>query len=256
MSSPPSTETESPASSSDASGSGAAAYTENATKIYDSGEVKVKALSDVSIKFQTAQFTAIMGASGSGKSTLMHCSAGLEPLSSGKAFIGDTDLSTLSERGLTQLRREKVSFIFQAFNLITTLSARENIVLPLALAGSEAESEWFDTVIEKTGLGHRLGHLPTQLSGGEQQRVAVARALLSRPGIVYADEPTGNLDSANGKEVLTFLRDTVDTLNQTIVMVTHDPGAAVYCDRVIFLKDGHQEDDVSNPTMEEIRKRI
>jgi putative ABC transport system ATP-binding protein len=225
----------------------AAASTE-ATKIYGSGDTQVVALDHVTCEFARGQFTAIMGPSGSGKSTLMHCLAGLDRLTSGTVYIAGTDLATLDERKLTQLRRDQVGFIFQAFNLIPTLSALENITLPLDLGGRKPDQAWVDTVVTTVGLADRLAHRPSELSGGQQQRVAVARALASRPQIIFADEPTGNLDSRTGTEILTFMRKAVDELRQTIVMVTHDPSAAGYADRVIFLADGHIVDEMADPT--------
>jgi putative ABC transport system ATP-binding protein len=218
------------------------------SKIYGQGETAVLALDDVSVGFPAGRFTAVMGPSGSGKSTLMHCMAGLDTVTSGKVWIGDTELSGLSDRQLTLLRREKVGFVFQAFNLLPTLTAAENIELPLAIAGNKPDSAWYDKVIDAVGLRHRLGHRPAELSGGEQQRVASARALVSRPAIAFADEPTGNLDSKSGAEVLAFMRRSVDEFGQTIVMVTHDPTAAAYSDRVLFLADGRIVDEMADPT--------
>ncbi len=225
-----------------------AAAAADATKIYGSGDTQVVALDHVTCEFARGQFTAIMGPSGSGKSTLMHCLAGLDRLTSGEVYIAGTDLATLDERKLTQLRRDQVGFIFQAFNLIPTLSALENITLPLDLGGRKPDQAWVDTVVTTVGLADRLAHRPSELSGGQQQRVAVARALASRPQIIFADEPTGNLDSRTGTEILTFMRKAVDELRQTIVMVTHDPSAAGYADRVMFLADGHIVDEMENPT--------
>ncbi|SHM92740.1 ABC transporter ATP-binding protein [Cryptosporangium aurantiacum] len=216
----------------------AAARTERARKIYGRGETAVTALDDVTVTFPSGQFTAIMGPSGSGKSTLMHCAAGLDPLTSGRTYLGETDLSTLSDTALTKLRRERVGFVFQSFNLLPTLTAAENITLPLALAGITPDQDWIDLVTATVGLGNRLGHRPSELSGGQQQRVAVARALATRPDVIFADEPTGNLDSAAGAELLGFLRHAVDEFRQTIVMVTHDPIAAEYADAVVRLADG------------------
>ena len=225
-----------------------AAASRNATKIYGQGDTQVTALDDVSVDFGRGQFTAIMGPSGSGKSTLMHCLAGLDRLTSGQVFIAGVELSTLDEKGLTQLRRDQIGFIFQAFNLIPTLSAIENITLPMDLGGRDPDKTWLDQVVTTVGLADRLTHRPSELSGGQQQRVAVARALASRPQIIFADEPTGNLDSRTGGEILTFMRKAVDELRQTIVMVTHDPGAAGYADRVIFLADGRIVDEMLDPT--------
>jgi putative ABC transport system ATP-binding protein len=210
----------------------------------------------VTVDFALGQFTAIMGPSGSGKSTLMHCLAGLDALTSGRVLIGDTDLAQLDDKQLTSLRREKVGFIFQAYNLIPTLSALENITLPMDLGGVKPDQEWLDTVIDKMNLRNRLSHRPSELSGGQQQRVAVARALASRPQIIFADEPTGNLDSKTGAEILAFMKHAVTDLHQTIVMVTHDPVAAAYADRVIFLADGKVVDEVDNPTSELVLDRM
>lgn len=220
----------------------------HAAKHYGKGDSEVRALDDVTVEFRTGEFTAIMGPSGSGKSTLMHCLAGLDDLTAGQVFIGDIDLSTLSERHLTELRREQVGFVFQAFNLIPTLTASENITLPLDLGGRDADEEWVAKVIDAVGLRDRLDHKPAELSGGQQQRVAVARALASQPKIIFADEPTGNLDSKSGSDVLSFMRRAVKEFGQTIVMVTHDPNAASYADRVIFLADGKVVDEISQPT--------
>lgn len=226
------------------------------SKIYGSGETRVAALDEVSVDIPTGLFTAVMGPSGSGKSTLMHCLAGLDVPTAGKVVIGDTDLSTLNEKQLTHLRRDHVGFIFQAFNLVPTLTAKENIVLPLNLAGRKVDQTWFDQVIGAVGLQGRLDHRPNELSGGQQQRVAVARAMVSRPGIIFADEPTGNLDSVTGGEILSFMRQAVDSFGQTIVMVTHDPNAAAVADRVVFLADGHIVDDMASPTAESILDRL
>jgi putative ABC transport system ATP-binding protein len=223
-----------------------------ATKTYGSGDTLVTALDALDIEFDRARFNAIMGPSGSGKSTLMHCMAGLDDLTSGQVFIGDTDLSQLSEKQLTHLRRDKVGFVFQAFNLVPTLSAFENITLPMSLAGRSPDSSWVDTVISTVGLGDRLKHRPSELSGGQQQRVAVARALASQPEIIFADEPTGNLDSNSGTEILRFMRQAVDEFDQTIVMVTHDPIAASHADRVVFLVDGRIVTDMADPSTETI----
>lgn len=230
----------------------AAAYARSLSKVYGEGETRVVALDDVDVDLETGEYTAIMGPSGSGKSTLMHCLAGLDSASSGSVFIGDIDLTTLSDKALTILRREKVGFVFQSFNLVPTLTAKENITLPLDIAGAKVDMQWFDTVVDTVGLRDRLGHKPTELSGGQQQRVACARALASRPAIVFADEPTGNLDSTSSSEVLGFLRKSVNDFNQTIVMVTHDPNAASYADRVIFLADGRIVDELRNPTADSV----
>lgn len=227
-----------------------AARAVDATKIYGSGDTEVMALDGVTVEFQRGRFTAIMGPSGSGKSTLMHCLAGLDSLTSGEVFIGDTDLSSLSERNLTLLRRDKIGFVFQAYNLVPTLTALENITLPMDLAGRDPDQDWLDEVIDAVGLADRLGHRPSELSGGQQQRVAVSRALASNPEIIFADEPTGNLDSTTGSEILHFMRDAVDRLGQTIVMVTHDPVAASCADRAVFLVDGRIVDEILEPTAE------
>jgi len=234
----------------------AAAAALNASKIYGKGESEVRALDDITVDFALGQFTAIMGPSGSGKSTLMHCLAGLDTLTSGKVFIAGTDLSTLNDRALTVLRREQVGFIFQAYNLIPTLTALENITLPLDLGGADVDITWLNEVVKAVNLESRLSHRPSELSGGQQQRVAVARALASRPKIIFADEPTGNLDSRSGAEILTFMRHAVSDLGQTIVMVTHDPVAAAYADHVVFLADGKVVDEVSSPTSEQILDRM
>ncbi|MDQ3147707.1 MAG: ABC transporter ATP-binding protein [Actinomycetota bacterium] len=233
-----------------------AARAEHASKVYGKGETAVTALDDVTVDFERGQYTAIMGPSGSGKSTLMHCVAGLDTLTSGRVVIGDVDLSSLNDKRLTLLRREKVGFIFQAYNLVPTLTAVENITLPLALAGHQPDGAWFDTVVDTVGLRDRLKHRPSELSGGQQQRVAVARALVSRPEIIFADEPTGNLDSRAGAEILDFMRRAVRELGQTIVMVTHDPVAAGYADRALFLADGRIVDEMSGPTPESVLDRL
>lgn len=226
----------------------AAAYARGATKVYGSGDTEVMALDNVDVDFATGHFTAIMGPSGSGKSTLMHCMAGLDRLSSGSAFVGDVDIATASEKQLTLLRRDRLGFIFQAFNLVPTLTAIENITLPMDLAGTKADKTWLENVVHTVGLSERLSHRPGELSGGQQQRVAVARALASRPAIIFADEPTGNLDSTTGAEILAFMRHAVRELGQTIVMVTHDPVAASYANRVVFLADGRITDQLVDPT--------
>jgi putative ABC transport system ATP-binding protein len=225
-------------------------------KTYGTGEAVVHALAGVSVDFTAGQFTAVMGPSGSGKSTLMHVAAGLDSATSGKVFVGDTDLTTLKDKGLTQLRRDRVGFVFQQFNLIPTLSAAENITLPMRLAGRSPDAAWLDRVVDVVGLRDRLSHRPSELSGGQQQRVAVARALAGRPEVVFADEPTGNLDSRSGAEVLSFLRRSVDETDQTIVMVTHDPVAAAHADRVVFLADGHVVGDMESPTADRVLDRM
>ena len=230
----------------------AAAQAIDAFKIYGSGDTEVRALDDVTVEIEEGRFTAIMGPSGSGKSTLMHCMAGLDTLSSGRVLIGDVDLTPLSDKRLTLLRREQVGFVFQAYNLVPTLSAEENITLPLSLAGTSPDQAWFDQVIDTVGLADRLDHRPAELSGGQPQRVAVARALVSRPHITFADEPTGNLDSKAGSEILAFMRQAVDDLGQTIVMVSHDPVAAAHADRILFLDDGQITSDMSDPTVERV----
>ncbi|MFI2204489.1 ABC transporter ATP-binding protein [Streptomyces sp. NPDC020192] len=222
------------------------------SKIYGQGETRVVALDRVSVDFRQAEFTAIMGPSGSGKSTLMHCVAGLDTFSSGSVRIGDTELGSLKDKQLTKLRRDKIGFIFQAFNLLPTLTALENITLPMDIAGRRADKQWLDRVIQMVGLSGRLSHRPAQLSGGQQQRVAVARALASKPDIIFGDEPTGNLDSRSGAEVLGFLRNSVRELGQTVVMVTHDPVAAAYADRVVFLADGRIVDEIYGPTADAV----
>jgi putative ABC transport system ATP-binding protein len=233
-----------------------AARAVDATKRYGKGDTAVTALDAVTVDFRAGEFTAIMGPSGSGKSTLMHAVAGLDTLTSGHVFIGDTDLSSLDDRRLTTLRRDKIGFVFQAYNLVPTLSALENITLPAALAGRKVDPAWLDAVVATVGLADRLSHRPNELSGGQQQRVAVARALAGRPDIVFADEPTGNLDSRAGADVLRFLRDAVESYGQTIVMVTHDPVAASYAQRVLFLADGRIVDEMSAPTAERVLDRM
>ena len=234
----------------------AAAAANGATKVYGSGDTEVTALVNVDVSFAVGRMTAIMGPSGSGKSTLMQCMAGLDRLSSGQVHIGGTDLSSLNERELTRLRRDRIGFIFQAFNLIPTLSAIENITLPMDLAGAKPDQQWLDHVIGTVGLGDRLRHRPSELSGGQQQRVAVARALASQPEIIFADEPTGNLDSRTGGEILAFMASAVVDLGQTIVMVTHDPVAASYADRVVFLADGRIAGEINDPTADSVLDRM
>lgn len=221
-------------------------------KIYGHGETEVKALDGISIDFHDGQFTAIMGPSGSGKSTLMHCMAGLDSISSGKAYIGDTDISTLNDKQITALRRDRLGFIFQSFNLVPTLTAKENITLPLDIAGRKVNQDWFDEVVARLGLKDRLDHRPSELSGGQQQRVACARALVAQPEIIFGDEPTGNLDSNSSAEVLSILRNAVDKDNQTVVIVTHDPKAASYADRVVFLADGRIADELEKPDVDAV----
>ncbi|UJB42076.1 ABC transporter ATP-binding protein [Streptomyces sp. A1-5] len=231
---------------------GIAAATTGLSKVYGSGDTRVVALDQVSIDFREGEFTAIMGPSGCGKSTLMHCTAGLDTPTSGNVRIGTTELSTLGDRQLTQLRRDRIGFIFQAFNLLPTLTALENITLPLTIAGRRPDQQWLDRVVSMVGLSQRLDHRPAQLSGGQQQRVAVARALAARPAIIFGDEPTGNLDSRAGTEILGFLRDSVRELGQTVVMVTHDPVAAGFADRVVFLSDGRMVDEMAHPTPDRV----
>jgi len=233
-----------------------AAYAEAAVKIYGMGDTEVHALREVSVGFERGRFTAIMGPSGSGKSTLMHCMAGLDRLTSGETYVGDAPLSTLSDKQLTKMRRENVGFIFQSYNLVPTLNARENITLPMDLGKGEIDDDWVDEVISTVGLADRMTHRPNELSGGQQQRVAVARALATRPDIVFGDEPTGNLDSTTSGEILDFMRRAVKDLGQTIVMVTHDPVTASYSDRVLFLADGEIVHEVADPTPDMILDTI
>ncbi len=233
-----------------------AARTVELTKTYGTGDAKVVALDSVTLDLLTGEFTAVMGPSGSGKSTLMHCCAALDSATSGSVLIGDTDLSRLKDKELTRLRRDRIGFVFQSYNLVPTLTAEENILLPLSIAGRKPDRAWYDSVISAVELGPRLGHRPNELSGGQQQRVAVARALASRPSIVFADEPTGNLDSRSGAEVLSLLRRSVDEFGQTIVMVTHDPVAAAFTDRVIFLADGTVAGEMRDPDRERVLARM
>ena len=234
----------------------AAARMHAGTKTYGSGDTTVVALDSIDVAFERGRFTAIMGPSGSGKSTLLHCIAGLDVLTGGQTYIGDTELNSLKEKQLTLLRRESVGFVFQSFNLISTLSAKENILLPLLIAGDKPDDAWFEQIVGILGLGDRLSHRPSELSGGQQQRVAAARALVSRPQIVFADEPSGNLDSKSAAELLDFLRTAVREFGQTIVMVTHDPVAASYADRVVFLEDGRIVDELVDPTSEGVIDRM
>jgi putative ABC transport system ATP-binding protein len=233
-------------------GQGCAARAVRARKVYGDGDTAVTALDDVSLDLPAGQFSAIMGPSGSGKSTLMHCLAGLDVLTSGTVLVGDTDLASLSDRERTLLRRDRLGFVFQSFNLLPTLTAEENITLPADLAGRTPDADWMATVVAKLDIADRLGHRPSELSGGQQQRVAVARALVNRPDLVFADEPTGALDQKAGTELLRFLRSVVDELGQTVVMVTHDPGAAAYADRVVFLVDGAIVEELDRPTRERV----
>jgi putative ABC transport system ATP-binding protein len=225
-------------------------------KVYGRGDASVRALDGVSVSFAPGQFSAIMGPSGSGKSTLMHCMAGLDSITSGQVYVGDVELSSLNDKELTRLRRDRIGFIFQAYNLVPTLSAAENITLPMDIAGRKPDQAWVDRLIDTVGLRPRLSHRPSELSGGQQQRVAAARALASRPSIVFADEPTGNLDSKSSAEVLGFLRKSVHEFDQTVVMVTHDPSAASYAERVVFLADGRIVDEMTSPTAEKVLDRM
>jgi putative ABC transport system ATP-binding protein len=229
-----------------------AARAVRATKVHGSGDTAVVALDDVTVDLPAGRFTAVMGPSGSGKSTLLHCLAGLDRLTGGQVFLDDVELSSLSDKELTLLRRTRIGFVFQAFNLVPTLTARENVLLPLTLAGHRPDPGWFDEVVATAGLADRLGHHPSELSGGQQQRVAVARALIGRPAVVFADEPTGNLDSRISAEILGFLRRAVDDAGQTVVMVTHDAGAAAHADAVVFLGDGRVVDHMIDPTAERV----
>ncbi|MFO7592283.1 MAG: ABC transporter ATP-binding protein [Acidimicrobiia bacterium] len=229
-----------------------AARAVDASKIYGSGEAEVRALDGIDVEFERHRYTAIMGPSGSGKSTLLHCLAGLDRVTSGQVFLGDVEISACAEKELTLIRRDSIGFVFQTFNLIPTLTAEENITLPLALAGRKPEGDTFDRIVETVRLRDRLSHKPSELSGGQQQRVAVARALLSQPEIVFADEPTGNLDSKSGAEILGFMRKAVDDLGQSIVVVTHDPNAASYADRVVFLADGKIVAELDAPTTDSV----
>ena len=234
----------------------AAARAEGATKVYGWGDTRVTALDDVTVSFGRGEYTAVMGPSGSGKSTLMHCLAGLDEVTEGSVYIGGLDLSALSDRQLTKLRRERVGFIFQTFNLVPTLTARENITLPLDLAGRKADEDWLERLADTLGIADRLSHRPKEMSGGQQQRTAAARALYSRPDLIFADEPTGNLDSKAGAELLAFLRGAVSEHGQTIVMVTHDAAAASYADRIVFLADGRVVDEMEDPTPARVLDRI
>ncbi|RJO79985.1 ABC transporter ATP-binding protein [Nocardia panacis] len=234
----------------------AAARAIDLTKVYGSGDTQVAALAGVSVEFAKGEFTAIMGPSGSGKSTLMHCLAGLDAASSGTVRIGETDLTDLSDKQMTKLRRDRIGFVFQAFNLVPTLTALENITLPLDIAGRKPDQDWLDTVLKRLGLIDRLTHRPSELSGGQQQRVACARALAGKPEIIFGDEPTGNLDSRASEEVLTILRAAVDEFGQTVVIVTHEPHAAGFADRVVFLADGRIVDEMRDPTADSVLDRM
>src|SRR5690349_20960663 len=233
-----------------------AARAVDASKVYGQGEAEVRALDHISVEFARNAFTAIMGPSGSGKSTLLHCLAGLDRVTSGQIFLGDVEISASSEKQLTLIRRDRVGFIFQSYNLIPTLNAVENMTLPMSLAGTRPDRDWLNRIVDTVGLRDRLTHRPTELSGGQQQRVAVARALMSKPEIIFADEPTGNLDSRAGAEILDFMRGAVRDLGQTIVMVTHDPGAASYADRVVFLADGKIVDELPSPTADAVLDKM
>ena len=234
----------------------AAAAACRVTKVYGSGDTAVRALDDVTVELAAVRFTAVMGPSGSGKSTLLHCLAGLDRPTSGRVFVAGTDLGSLSDKELTLLRRDRIGFVFQAFNLVPVLTAEENITLPLALAGRRPDHDWLDEVIRTVGLGDRLRHRPSELSGGQQQRVAVARALVSRPDVVFADEPTGNLDSRSGADILGLLRRAVDEMGQTVVMVTHDPVAAGFADVAVFLADARIVGALEGPSAESVLDRI
>ncbi|MCX6471315.1 ABC transporter ATP-binding protein [Williamsia herbipolensis] len=229
-----------------------AARATDVTKTYGSGDTTVEALRGVSLSFRSGEFTAIMGPSGSGKSTLMHCLAGLDSVSGGSVTIGDTDLTSLGDKEMTRLRRDRIGFVFQSYNLVPTLTARENITLPLDIAGRTPDQQWFDTVVERLGIGERLGHRPSELSGGQQQRVACARALVGQPAIIFGDEPTGNLDSRSSGEVMSILRAAVDEFGQTVVIVTHDPRAASWADRVVFLADGRIVEELHKPSADDV----
>jgi putative ABC transport system ATP-binding protein len=226
------------------------------TKTYGSGQAAVRALNNVNVAFERGRFTAVMGPSGSGKSTLLHCMAGLDRATSGQAFIGEQDIGQLDDTGITRLRRDRIGFIFQSFNLVPTLTAAENITLPLDLAGTKVDREWFDDIVGRLGIGDRLDHQPSQLSGGQQQRVACARALITRPELVFADEPTGNLDSNASAELLSFLKDSTVRTGQSVVMVTHDPRAAAYSDRVVLLADGAVVGEIEKPTADSVLERM
>ncbi|WP_327141870.1 ABC transporter ATP-binding protein [Nocardia sp. NBC_01327] len=240
----------------DAGADTVAARATDLVKIYGSGDTQVRALDGVTAEFARGEFTAIMGPSGSGKSTLMHCLAGLDEATAGAVHIGDTNLTELSDKGMTQLRRDRIGFVFQAFNLVPTLTALENITLPLDIAGRKADEEWLSTVLKRLGLNDRLTHRPSELSGGQQQRVACARALAGKPDIIFGDEPTGNLDSRSSGEVLSILRAAVDEFGQTVVIVTHDPRAASYADRVVFLADGRLVDELRSPTADSVLDKM
>jgi putative ABC transport system ATP-binding protein len=233
-----------------------AAYSRDLTKTYGSGQAAVRALNNVNVAFERGRFTAVMGPSGSGKSTLMQCMAGLDRPTSGQAFIGGQDIGQLDDTGVTRLRRDRIGFIFQSFNLVPTLTAAENITLPLDLAGTKVDREWFDDIVGRLGIGDRLGHRPSQMSGGQQQRVACARALITRPELIFADEPTGNLDSHASAELLGFLKNSTVRTGQSVVMVTHDPRGAAYADRVVLLADGAVVGELEKPTADSVLERM
>ena len=233
-----------------------AAHAVDLRKTYGTGQATVHALAGIDVTFERGRFTAVMGPSGSGKSTLMHCMAGLDRPTSGRTYVGDLDIGSLDDKGLTQLRRDRIGFVFQSFNLVPTLTAGENITLPADLAGKKVDTEWFDYRVGQLGIGDRLSHRPTEMSGGQQQRCACARALINRPDLIFADEPTGNLDSNSSAEMLAFLRRSVTEFGQSIVMVTHDPRGASYADRVVFLADGTIVDEMADPTPESVLERI
>jgi putative ABC transport system ATP-binding protein len=233
-----------------------AAHSVDLRKTYGVGQAAVHALAGVNVTFERGRFTAVMGPSGSGKSTLMHCMAGLDRPTSGQAFVGEEDIGRLDDAGLTQLRRDRIGFVFQSFNLVPTLTAAENITLPVALAGAKVDREWLDYLVKQLGIGDRLTHRPNELSGGQQQRVACARALINRPDLIFADEPTGNLDSNSSADLLAFLRQSVTELGQSIVMVTHDPRGAAYADRVLFLADGTVVGELEKPTADSVLERM
>jgi putative ABC transport system ATP-binding protein len=233
-----------------------AAHAVELTKTYGTGQATVHALAGITVTFERGRFTAVMGPSGSGKSTLMHCMAGLDRPTSGQSYVGDLDIGNLDDKGLTQMRRDHIGFVFQSFNLVPTLTAAENITLPIDLAGRKVDKEWFDYLVDQLGIADRLSHRPSELSGGQQQRCACARALINRPDLVFADEPTGNLDSNSTNEMLSFLRRSVTEFGQSIVMVTHDPHGAAYADRVVFLADGNIVGELTEPTPDSVLERI
>jgi putative ABC transport system ATP-binding protein len=233
-----------------------AAHAIDLRKTYGTGQATVHALAGVSVTFQRGHFTAVMGPSGSGKSTLMHCMAGLDRPTSGQTFVGDLDIGQLDDAGLTQMRRDRIGFVFQSFNLVPTLTAEENITLPIDLAGKKVDKDWFDYLVKQLGIAERLSHRPGEMSGGQQQRCACARALINRPDLVFADEPTGNLDSNSTQEMLSFMKRSVAEFGQSIVMVTHDPHGAAFADRVVFLADGNIVDDLPGPTADSILERM